>query len=61
MINGAASSWTPVTLTVTQRLAIAPLFFIIYIDDVEYGSISMILKLTDDTKLNSNIVLDTNV
>ena len=50
-VEGETSAWTAVHSGVSQGSVLGPLLFLIYIDDLEDGVASNILKFADDTKL----------
>ena len=50
-LEGVASDWVMVISGVPQGSVLGPLLFLIYINDLEDGISSLILKFADDTKM----------
>jgi ribonucleases P/MRP protein subunit RPP40 len=55
VINGAMSSYSNVLSGVPQGSVLGPLLFVIYINDIDLGLYSKILKFADDTKIYSKV------
>lgn len=54
-IRGAYSGWRSVVSGVPQGSVLAPVLFLIFINDIDDGLISHILKFADDTKIFSTV------
>ena len=50
-IKGVKSSWLRVLGGVLQRSVLGPILFLIYINDLDEGILSWILKFADDTNV----------
>jgi len=50
-IDGSSSHWADVLSGIPQGSVLGPLLFLIFINDLEDGIISVILKFADDTKI----------
>jgi ribonuclease P/MRP protein subunit RPP40 len=50
-LTGSSSGWANVSSGVPQGSVVGPLLFLIYINDIDNGIATRILKFADDTKL----------
>ena len=55
VINGVKSEWLPVTSGIQQGSVLGPALFVIYIDYIDAGVPSSVLKFVNDTKLYNNV------
>ena len=60
VINGQASDWGSVTSGVPQGSVLGPLFFIIYINDIDNGLNNHISKFADDTKIGNTVITESD-
>jgi ribonucleases P/MRP protein subunit RPP40 len=55
VVRGTRSNWLPVASGVPQGSVLGPILFLIYINDLENGIGSKVLKFADDTKIFKSI------
>ena len=51
VLNGSLSKWLHVLSGVPQGSILGPLLFIVFINDIDNGIVSKLLKFADDAKL----------
>ena len=61
IINGEASEGEDVFSGVPQGSILGPIFFLIYINDIDIGIMSSILKFADDTKMYGRVGMSKSI
>jgi ribonuclease P/MRP protein subunit RPP40 len=60
VVSGVSSDWSAVTSGVPQGSVLGPILFIMFINDIEVGVCSNVLKFADDTKLFGKVGSEEN-
>ncbi|KAF7251859.1 Mitogen-activated protein kinase-binding protein 1, partial [Varanus komodoensis] len=60
-INGESSGWRPVTSGVPQGSVLGPILFNLFINDMEEGVNSLLIKFADDTKTGAVATIEEQV
>lgn len=61
VVHGKESGWMPVKSGVPQGSVLGPTLFLIYINDIECGVASSVLKFADDTKIYQSVQTTENI